>query len=172
MRLVAFAYFFVFDFLVNIFYTALFASIWFLLVLNSNENSLGADKTFESVKDAAGFVDPVHTDVTEADVIAEPNLNPLTGQHATLIGQTGTIVDDGSASSTMSSLSIILFSLIKLYFILIVFSYARHLVLRSHLTPASFTLNSSWKEKVQRWMLSSGYWKDEEEDYKGSSRRL
>lgn len=172
MKVVTFAYFFVVDFLVNILYTALFASIWFLLMANADANSSLADKTFENVKDAAGFVDPVHTEVTKVHVIAEPHSNPLTGLRATLVGQTGTMVDDGSAGSTMSSISIIFFSLIKLYFTLIVFSYARHLVLRSHLTANSFTLNSTFKEKVQRWMLSSGYWKEEEEDYKDSSRRL
>jgi Inositolphosphorylceramide synthase subunit Kei1 len=174
MKVVAFAYFFVVDYLVNILYTILFASIWFLLVSNPDASPSLTDKTLESVKDSAGFLDPVHTDVTQVHIIAEPNANPLNpGEHGTLIGQTGTVVDDGSASSTRSSLSILLFFLvIKLYLILIVFSYARDLVLRSHLTSTSFTLNSSLKEKAQRWMISSGYWKEEEEDYKGSSRRL
>jgi inositol phosphorylceramide synthase regulatory subunit len=174
MKVVAFAYFFVIDYLVNILYTILFASIWFLLVSNPDATSSLADKTLESVKDSAGFLDPVHTGVTQVHIIAEPNANPLNpGEHGTLIGQTGTLVDDGSASSTMNSLSILLFFLIiKLYFIVIVFSYARDLVLRSNLTSASFTLNSNLKEKVQRWMLSSGYWKEDDEDYKGSSRRL
>jgi len=174
MKVVAFAYFFAVDYLVNILYTILFSLIWFLLVSNPDAASSLATKTLESVKDSTGFLDPVHTDVTQVHVIAEPNVNPLLpGEHATLIGETGTVVDDGGASSTMNSLSILLFFLIiKLYLVLIVFSYARDLVLRSHLTSASFTLNSSLKEKTQRWMISSGYWKEEEEDYKGSSRRL
>jgi hypothetical protein len=138
-------------------------------VSNPNANSTLADATLESVKDSAGFLDPVHTGVTQVHIIAEPNANPLNpGEHGTLIGQTGTVVDDGT-SSAMSSLSILLFFLvIKLYLILIVFSYARDLVLRSHLAAASFTLNSSLKEKAQRWMISSGFWKEEDEDYKGS----
>lgn len=174
MKVVVFAYFFVIDYLVNILYTILFASIWFLLVSNSDASSSLADATLESVKDSAGFLDPVHTDVTQVHIIAEPNANPLNpGEHGTLIGQIGTVIDDEGASSTMTSLSILLFFLvIKLYLILIVFSYARDLVLRSHITSASFTLNSGLKEKAQRWMISSGYWKEDDEDYKGSSRRL
>jgi len=172
MKVVAFAYFFVVDFVVNILYTVLFASVWFLLVSNPGTNSSPADNTFQSAKDSAGFVDPVHTDVAKAHMVGGPNSNRLIGEYATLIGQTGIAVDDGSASSTTSTIFIVLFSIIKLYLIVIVFSYARHLVLRSHLTAASFTLNSGFKEKLQRWMLSSGYWKEEEEDYKGSSRRL
>jgi hypothetical protein len=173
MKVVVFAYFFVIDYLVNILYTILFASIWFLLVSNPVASSSLADATLESVKDSAGFLDPVHTDVTQVHSMAEPNANLLNpGEHGTLIGQTGTVIDDG-ASSTMNALSILLFFLvIKLYLILIVFSYARDLVLRSHLTSASFTLNSGLKEKAQRWMISSGYWKEDDEDYKESSRRL
>jgi len=172
MKVVAFAYFFVVDFVVNILYTVLFASVWFLLVSNPGTNSSPADNTFQSAKDSAGFVDPVHTNVAKAHMVGGPNSNRLIGEYATLIGQTGIAVDDGSASSTTSTIFIVLFSIIKLYLIVIVFSYARHLVLRSHLTAASFTLNSGFKGKLQRWMLSSGYWKEEEEDYKGSSRRL
>jgi len=172
MKVVTFAYFIFVDFLVNILYTVLFASIWFLLVSNPDTNSSMTDNTFPSVTDSAGFVDPLQTNVTKVHVITEPNSNPLSHQHAALIGQTGIVADDGGASSTTSTIFIVLFSIIKLYLILIVFSYARHLVLRSHLTAASFTLNSSFKEKAQQWMLSSSYWKEEEEEYKGSSRRL
>lgn len=171
MKVVSYAYFFVLDFLINILYTILFASIWFLIVSDSDTPPPIGGKTFDSVKDAAGFVDPIHTDVAKVHIVATPNANPLKGQHASLIGETGNSIDPGSAGATISSLSIISFWLIKIYFIIIVFSYARNLVVQSHISTATFSLQSDFWGKAQRKMLSGKYWKEEDEDYKESSRR-
>src|ERR1700721_512332 len=157
MKVVMYAYFFALAFVINILYTILFASIWVLIVSHSDSTPPLGSKTFDSVKSEAGFVDPVHTDVTRVHIIATPAANPLEGQHASLIGETGP-PSEGSPGSTLSTMSIAFFWLIKLYFIIIVFSYARSLVVRSHLSTASFPINSSPWGKAQRWMLSGHYW--------------
>ena len=88
-----------------------------------------------------------------------------------LIGEVGGSGAPGSAGSTFSSMSIVFFWLLKIYFIIIVFAYARGLVIRSHLSTTTFSLNPSIWAKAQRWMLSGNYWKEDGEDYKQSSRR-
>ena len=168
MKIVTYAYFFVLDFLINILYTILFASIWFLIVSNSEKAPPLGGNTLDSVN---GFVDPLQTDMTKVSDIPTPQPSPLKDQHASLIGGMGGSGTPGSAGSTFSSVSIIFFWLLKIYFIIIVFSYARSLVIRSHLSTATFSLNSSIWAKAQRWMLRGNYWRDDEEDYKQSSRR-
>jgi hypothetical protein len=171
MKVVAFAYFFVLDFLINILYTFLFAWIWLLIVTDSDNQSALAGATLESVKDSTGFVDPLHADVTRVHVIATPDPNPLKGQHASLIAETGHS-GPGGAGTTFSIVSIGFFWLIKIYLIIVVFSYARSLVSRSHLSPLSFSLKTGYWDKVQKWMLSNSYWKEDDEDYKETSHRV
>jgi hypothetical protein len=172
MKLVLYAYFFVLDFIINILYTILFASIWFLIVSDSENTPPLGSKTFDGVKSAAGFVDPVHADVTKVHVIATPHANPLKGQHASLIAETGP-TGGGTPGSTLSTMSIAFFWLIKLYFIIIVFSYARSLVVRSHITAASFPATSDPWGRAQRWMLSGNYWQeDSDDDFKQAPRRV
>lgn len=172
MNVVAFAHFFLLDFLINILYTFLFASIWFLIVTNADNQSALAGSTLDSVKDAAGFVDPLHTDVTRVHIVATPDPNPLKGQHVTLVAETGSSIDPGSAGTTFSIVSIGFFWLIKIYLIIVVFSYARSLVLRSHLSALSFSLKSGLWDKAQRWMLTNGYWREDDADYKQTSHRV
>jgi inositol phosphorylceramide synthase regulatory subunit len=169
--LVWYAYFFALDFLINILYTVLFASIWILIVSDSDNAPPIGSKTFDSVKSAAGFVDPVHADVTKVHIVATPATNPLKA-HTSLIGETGQLNGSNSEGSTLSTMSIAFFWLIKLYFIIIVFSYARSLVVRSHISMASFpsTSTSPW-DKLQRRMLSSTYWQEDDEDFKETNRR-
>jgi len=171
MKVVTFAHFFLLDFLINILYTFLFASIWFLIVTDADNQSALAVTTLDSVKDSAGLIDPLHPDVTRVHVIATPDTNPLKGQHASLVAETDT-TDPGSAGTTFSIVSIGFFWLIKMYLIIIVFSYARSLVIRSHLSALSFSLKSGLWDKAQRWMLSSGYWNEDDEDYKQTSHRV
>jgi hypothetical protein len=171
MKVVAYAYFFALDFLINILYTILFASIWILIVSDSDNPSPIGSNTFDSVKDAKGFVDPLHTDAANIDIVTNPNPNPLKGLHASLLDETGNSMDPGSAGATFSSISIIFFWLIKIYFIIIVFSYARNLVIRSHISTATFSLQSSLWSRAQQKMLSGNYWKEDDDDYKTTSRR-
>jgi Inositolphosphorylceramide synthase subunit Kei1 len=169
MKIVAYSYFFALDFLINILYTILFALIWFLIVSDSESTPAPGSKIFDSLKSTAGFE---YTDVANSHIIATPNPNPMIGQHASLVGETGIATDPGSAGSMFSVMSIFVFWLIKIYFIIIIFSYARGLVVGSDLTSTSFSLGSNPWEKAQRWMISGNYWREEEKDYKQSTRRL
>ena len=158
MKVVVFAYFFLLDYIINILYTIFFASIWFLIVTKADsQSSLAA-----TVMDA---------DMTKVHAISSPDTNPLKGQHASVVEETGT-VDPGSAGTTFGVVSIELFWVVKIYLVLLVFSYARSLVLRSHLSALSFSLNAGIWERAQRWMLSSDYWREDDEDYKQTSRRV
>jgi Inositolphosphorylceramide synthase subunit Kei1 len=161
--LVVYSYFFVVDFVINILYTILFASIWFLIVADSDQTPPIGSKTFDSVTEAAGFVDPLFTGVTRVHVVATSNANPLTGQHGSLVGVTGPPGDSGEGS-TLSTISIAFFWLVKFYFIIIVFSYAQSVVVRTHISAASFPANGNLWTKVQRWMLSGTYWRDDDDD--------
>jgi hypothetical protein len=156
MNVVAYAYFFTLDFVVNVFYTILFASLWFLFISNPDSTPAVGGNIFENAKG----VDPLHAHSPEAQVIPTPIPIP----HASLFAETG--ADPGSAGAMFSSISITIFWLIKVYFIIIVFSYARSLVIQSHISTATFSLQSSIWGKAQRKMLSSNYWKEDDEEYK------
>src|ERR1700737_3538019 len=107
IKLVAYAYFFVVDFVVNILYTILFASIWFLIVADSDQAPPLGSKPLDNVKSVAGIVDPV---------LASPNSNILEGQHASIAGVSGT-TGGGTEGSTLSTVSIAFFWLVKLFFL-------------------------------------------------------
>lgn len=171
MKIVTYAYFFVLDFLINILYTILFASIWFLIISDSEKPSPSGGKTLDRVKSTSELVDPLTTDMPKVHVMATLQPNLLKSQHTSLIGEVGGSGTPGSAGSTFSSMSIIFFWLLKVYLIIIVFSYARSLVVRSHLSTATFSLNHGIGAKAQRWMLSGSYWREDDEDYKQNSRR-
>ena len=153
IKLVAYAYFFVVDFVVNILYTILFASIWFLIVADSDQAPPLGSKPLDNVKSVAGIVDPV---------VASPNSNILEGSIAGVSGTTG----GGTEGSTLSTVSIAFFWLVKLYFILIVFAYARTVVVRTHVSVASIAPHENLWGKAQRWMLSGTYWREDDDDYK------
>ena len=158
MNVVAYVYFFTLDFVINVFYTIVFALLWFLLVSNPDSTPLVGGNAFENAKGVAGHVDPLHP------ATPTPVSIPLKESHASLFAGTG--ADPGSAGAMFSSISITIFWLIKVYFIIIVFSYARSLIVRSHISTATFSLRSDLWGKAQRKMLSSNYWKEDDEEYK------
>jgi hypothetical protein len=61
----------------------------------------------------------------------------------------------------LSSMSILLFWLFRLYFIWIIFGYARSLVIRSDVTATTFSLKSDARSKAQKWMLSGDFWRED-----------
>jgi Inositolphosphorylceramide synthase subunit Kei1 len=169
MRLVWYAYFFLVDFIVNVLFTALFATIWFMIISKADEQKI-AGAPVEAVKSAAGLPHPLHPDVTKVHVIATPNDNPLTGQHGKLIGQTGSM-SANPEGSMLSAMFIIFFWLVKIYFTLLVFAYARSLVIRAGITSMSFSLETSFWGNLQRRMLQGEYWRQDDEDYKQNTVR-
>ena len=161
MNVVAYAYFFTLDFVINVFYTILFALLWVLVVSNPDSTPAVGRNAFENANGGAGLVDPLYT---LAQVTPTPTPIPFKESHASMFTETG--ADPGSAGTTFSSISITIFLLIKVYFIIIVFSYARSLVIRSRISTATFSLQSNLWGKAQRKMLSSNYWKEDDEEYK------
>jgi len=130
-------------------------------------------ETFDSVKAAADFLDPVHADVTKVHVIATPAPNPLKGTHAELVGEIGSMTSALSTEGSMlSTVSICMFWLVRLYFIWIIFGYARSLVIKSGITATTFSLGSDIRSKAQRWMLSGSFWREDEYDYKQTNRLM
>ena len=118
--------------------------MWFLFV-SAAENTNFADKTSNAVNPSGRTADNVE------------------------IGIQGESEANGSGS-TFSTLSITVFWLIKVYFIFIVFSYSRSLVIRARISSESFSSHGTFWEKTQNWMLRGNYWKEEEEGYKQVSR--
>jgi Inositolphosphorylceramide synthase subunit Kei1 len=123
----------------------LFASMWFLLVS-------GAD-------DAASFGDKASNVLNSSGKSADAVVNGIMDES-----------DANDSGATFSTLSITFFWLIKVYFILLVFSYARSLVIRARISPGSFSSHGTFWEKAQNWMLRGDYWKEDEEGYKEVSR--
>jgi Inositolphosphorylceramide synthase subunit Kei1 len=157
VKLVIYSYFFLIDFVVNVLYTILFASIWFFTIPDSeNATPLGGN----SVKEAA-----------PPPPMATTTPNPLTGQHANPIAATG-ITDQGGPGQTLGVISITFFWFVKLYMVFIIFSYARSIVVRNHITPSSLSLPLNYWGQVQRWMLAGDYWRETDEDYKQDQRRI
>lgn len=169
MNLVIYAYFVAFDFLINVLYTISFASIWFFIISESDTSTPFRGNTFNTDKSGTGFFRPVQPDATMKQAIVTPR--PLEDHHSSSLREAGSMGQGGSGS-TFSMLSIAFFWLIKLYCIIVVFSYARTLVVRSHLAASSVSSSSGPLAKIQRWMLSNGYWKEEDDDYTQTSKRV
>jgi hypothetical protein len=141
-KVVAYAYFFVLDFFVNILYTIMFASMWFLFISEADKSASFSNTENDLRADAAKSKKPVV-------------ISSVAGES-----------DSDSSGYTFSTISIAFFWLVKVYFILIVFSYARSLVIRARISAESFSSSGSFWEKTQNWMLRGNYWKEDEEGYK------
>lgn len=195
LQCLALAWIYLIDSVINIAYTALFGTTWFVLLAQH----LGDDQPVASVpggkmmNDTAGFTDP-ETNVSRVDVVVAPADGVLTGQDAVALGK-----NDGSAlgSAVFSGGSVASITVIcalwtvRLYFCLVVMAYARG-VLRQYIlttSAANYGLQSGssssdlaenpydesreegqgWKGKLGRAMTSvgRGYWlgKDDEEEW-------
>ena len=131
-------------FLINILYTILFASIWFLIVSNSDTLPPLGGKTFDIVKEAAGFVDPRYGRAN-VHVVTNSQPDPLKVNM-----QVNGEREFGRSRKCWIHFQFPvnhLFLALKTYFIIIVFSYARSLVVRSHLSTATFSLNPVFGRK-------------------------
>jgi hypothetical protein len=132
----------VLDTLVSGLYTALFSTGWFLLLSQhlqepGKENPLGGAAA--SMSDTAGFTDPKHN-VTEVEVLVKPAPGVMSGQEAILHGHTQQEGSLGAAvlqSDSLTSIALLaLFTLVRLYFCIIVMSYARS-ILRQYVAQTS-----------------------------------
>lgn len=87
--------------------------------------------------EVAGFTDPKHN-VTQVEVVAEPAKGLLSGQQAVAIGHTqATLGQSVLQSDSMTSIALLAaFTIVRIYFCMIVLSYARS-ILRQYIASTS-----------------------------------
>jgi hypothetical protein len=143
MECLALAWFYTLDTIINSAYTAAFSITWFMTNINDNIPS-GAPRS-GAMDDTAGFRSPKYN-VTQVDVGSSPATDFLSGQGAAVVGIAapanttgkGISVQIGGelADSAPSLIIIIALTIIRVYFILVMMAYARH-VLRQYNTTSS-----------------------------------
>ena len=138
------------DSLVNAAYTAAFAVTWFLVVsqhLSDKKGSQAPGPGGSTIDDTAGFTNPTFDNISHVDVAPQPNSDiTCGGQEAVTVGNPGKMAGHVLGPSlghgvlqpeSMSSVVVICaLWAIRLYFVLIVLSYARY-VLRKHIAATS-----------------------------------
>jgi hypothetical protein len=165
----SFAYLYLFDSITNILYTLLFAVSWFLVLAQKHQTAIkpiaAAGSTIDS---AAGFTTPT-VNVSHVDVLASPAGSITGGQDAIALGIPATEASGLGAGvlqpeSATSILILVILWAIRLYFLLIVFAFARQAV-RSSATPAEEPFEGrnngeGWKGRLGRALLGAGrgYW--------------
>ena len=140
----ALAWLYILDTVVNTAYTAAFAITWTLAV-SANKSGSGIPSGAPgsgTIDDTAGFTSPKYN-VSGVEVVASPNGG--IGQDAVAFAASGaaatttqTSISHGvGVEETLPSLILVfVFSLIRIYFILVVMAYARQ-VLRQHMYASS-----------------------------------
>jgi len=190
LECLALAWFYAFDTIVNCAYTAAFAVTWFLTVRASDSRTQRGAPESGAMNDTAGFTSPMYN-VSEVDVVASPSVDLVGGQDAVAIGKAATAMTVMASSSFQhvpSLVIIVLLTLVRFYFALIVMAYARQ-VLRQYLQTASsarshivndgssdleaenpfapnMPLGQGWRGKLGRTLLfiGRGYFFDEPVD--------
>ena len=151
LQCLALAYMILLDTLINGIYTALFGISWFLVLARHMSTGQGSTAPgAETIKDTAGFTSP-EVNVSKVDVVAAPAPGVLTGQEAVAIGSeghapagagsvaTGALHEAIFQSGSVASISVIaMFWALRLYAILVVFTYARS-ALRQHVYTTSYS---------------------------------
>lgn len=197
---VALAWVYVIDSIINAAYTAVFGVTWFLVVSHHLSDSKGGKAPGpggSTVGDTAGFTNPTYDNISHVNVSPQPNADiTRPGQEAVTVGYSGEIAGRANGpslghgvlqSGSISSLVLICaLWAIRIYFVLVVLSYARY-VLRRHIMATSrqqmgsksqinaenpfsphLSDGKGWRGKLGRVMVSVGksYWlgRDDEED--------
>lgn len=156
LEILSFAWFFLLDTLINLGYTALFATSWFLVLSQSSSPGKAAD----AISDSAGFTSPKHT---VSSVIVSPTQVP---GHAPGTGLMGVPADSVPAlgesvlhpEQIPSLLALIAILLVKAYFILIVFSFARQVVRVTEESKGPTPYVGGWSELAYKWLSRGSYW--------------
>jgi hypothetical protein len=142
----ALAWFYLFDTIINTAFTSAFAVTWFLAVSADSSNSgIPSSAPGSGTIDAtAGFTNPKYN-VSSVDVIATPLAG---GQEAVTFATTAAGTASGGSpsighgvgieESIPSIIVVVILTLIRVYFILVVMAYARQ-VLRQHVYSTSTT---------------------------------
>lgn len=187
---VALAWFYLIDTIINSGFTAAFAMAWLMAVSASHSNSpMPKGPGSGTISDTAGFMNPEYN-VSEVNVIASPG-SGAAGQDAVAYGKPGGVATASSPSlahaagieeSIPSIIVVVILTLIRIYFIFVVMSYARQVLRQSmhHSSPQKLHLHTDssndalpdnpfpedspegqgWKGKLGRFMVSVGrsYW--------------
>ena len=145
----ALAIFFVFDSVINAAYTAAFGITWFLVLSQHHSNASGQKAPGaggQTMGDAAGFTSPEYN-VSHVEVAVAPDQGiPGESQDAVTAGSPGSSISTTAAPNlghgilqpeSLSSVFVICaLWVVRVYFVLIVMSYARS-VLRRHVATTS-----------------------------------
>ncbi|KAI9705536.1 MAG: hypothetical protein M1836_006291 [Candelina mexicana] len=150
LQCLALAWFYAIDSVINAAYTAAFAVTWFLMVSqhhsDSKESAPPRTGGGTTIDETAGFTNPKYN-VSHVDIVSDPASQNMGGQDAVAVGAaiagtTAAAPSLGHAvlqSESMSSIVVIaLLWAIRLYFVLVVASYARS-VLRQHMYTSAST---------------------------------
>jgi len=138
LECLALAWFYAFDTVVNCVYTVVFAVTWFLTIRASDSGTQTSTPGSWTMNGTAGFTSTIYN-VSKADVVASPSAELVGGQNAAAIGKAATPTAATASSSFQHAPSlviIVLLTLIRFYFALIVMAYARQ-ILRQYLQTAS-----------------------------------
>ncbi|KAK4539391.1 hypothetical protein LTR36_010992 [Oleoguttula mirabilis] len=135
LKTLALAWLYVLDSVVNSVYTSLFGTGWFLILaqhLNEGTPVTGGVPGAGTMNATAGFTSPEHS-VSQVDVIAAPGSGVLAGQEAVAFasgdGSGGTLGSVLFERGSIASIMVLgLLWLIRIYFCIIVLSFARSTV--------------------------------------------
>ncbi|KAI4123522.1 MAG: hypothetical protein LQ338_005222 [Usnochroma carphineum] len=143
----ALACFYVLDSVINAAYTAAFGITWFLVISQHHSDASGnkvPGAGGSTIDDTAGFTNPQYN-VSHVDVAVAPDQGVSPGEPAVAVGQPGFSTTAPGPSlghgvlqpESMSSIvTICVLWAVRVYFVLVVMSYAR-LVLRQHVAAIS-----------------------------------
>jgi hypothetical protein len=139
----ALAWFYLFDTVINCAFTITFAMTWFLNVSATQDDQPGSVNAPGSgiINDTAGFMNPGNADITNIEVTATPAAGLAAGVAAVAASEDPTVAHGLQlAESAPSIFIIVFFTLIRVYFIFVMMSFARQ-VIRSHMISSSSPQN-------------------------------
>ncbi|TAQ83993.1 hypothetical protein B7494_g7676 [Chlorociboria aeruginascens] len=183
----ALAWFYLFDTIINTAFTSAFAVTWFLAISADKSNSKIPSSAPGSgtIGDTAGFTSPQYN-VSKVDVVVNPGEQETVAYAASAAAAVGGSPSLGQGLAIEESISsivvVVILTIIRIYFILIMMAFARQ-VLRQHMYATSSTklhlqtdggvdapaenpfiatspLGEGWKGKLGRIMVrvGEGYW--------------
>jgi len=165
-----FAYLYLLDSVINIAYTLLFAVSWFLVLAAKHAPSPAAVASAgHTVYKTSGFTSPA-LNVSAVNVVVTPADTVMGGQNAVAVGTPADLAATGIGAgllqpeSATSIMIIAIFWTIRLYFVVIIFAWARHVV-KTSATPPDEPFEGrnngvGWQGRLGRALVGVGksYW--------------
>jgi hypothetical protein len=180
LRNLALAWLYVIDTIVNTIYTVLFALGWFVLLAQHLNDGVPVSSGVSSaigkgmMEDVAGFTDPKVPGAAVVEVVASPAEGAFTGQDAVAyaapaVPGTSSLTAPGSLrevvmqpDSLTSVILLVIFGLLRLYFCLVVMSYARS-ILRGYIVSTSVANGGDYSDTSDASMAENPFRKGREE---------